>query len=79
MKLPRDCSGAEVVRVLSRDFGYVKIKQEGSHVILQTDCPRSHRLAVPNHPVLRPGTLNAILRAVADAKGLEKSDILARL
>jgi len=36
-------------------------------------------LAVPNHPSLRPGTLNAILRAVARAKDLEKTDIIAHL
>lgn len=79
MKLPRDCSGAELVQVLCRGFGYEKINQEGSHVILQTSTPRSHRLSVPNHPTLRPGTLNAILRAVAQAKGIEKSAILDRL
>ncbi len=79
MKLPRDCSGAELVRVLCRDFGYRQINQEGSHVILQTSTPRSHRLSVPNHPTLRPGTLNGILRAVAQVKGIGKTDILDRL
>lgn len=79
MKLPRDCSGADVIKVLRRDFGYTQINQEGSHVILQTDMPRSHRLSVPTHPVLRPGTLNAILRAVAQVRGIERSDILERL
>lgn len=78
MKLPRDCSGADLIKVLCRDFGYTQINQEGSHVILQTDTPRSHRLAVPNHAVLRPGTLNGILRTVAQVKGIEKDDILNR-
>ncbi len=76
MKLPRDCSGADLIKVLCRDFGYNQINQEGSHVILQTNTPRSHRLSVPSHPVLRPGTLNAILRAVAQVKGVEKGAIL---
>jgi predicted RNA binding protein YcfA (HicA-like mRNA interferase family) len=79
MKLPRDCSGADLIKVLCSDFGYAQINQEGSHVMLQTDTPRSHRLSVPNHPVLRPGTLNAILRAVAQVKGIEKGDVLERL
>lgn len=48
-------------------------------MILQADDPRSHRLSVPAHPVLRPGTLNAILRAVAEAKGIAKEDILRHL
>jgi hypothetical protein len=44
--------------------------------VLETDSPRHHRLAIPNHHPLRIGTLNAILRAVAEIKGLEKDDIL---
>ena len=79
MKLPRDLSGAQLVRILCRDFGYQRIHQEGSHIILQTESPRHHRLAVPDHSALRPGTLNAILRAVAQAKEVEKGDILSRL
>lgn len=79
MKLPRDLNGAELVKLLCRDFGYRKINQEGSHIILQTDVPRSHRLSVPDHRPLRTGTLNAILRAVADAKGIDKSELLSKL
>jgi hypothetical protein len=47
-------------------------------VILETDSPRHHRLAIPDHNPLRVGTLNAIIRAVAELKGLEKQDILNR-
>jgi predicted RNA binding protein YcfA (HicA-like mRNA interferase family) len=79
MKLPRDLDGAELVRLLCRDFGYRNINQEGSHIILQADDPRSHRISVPNHSPLRTGTLNAILRAVATAKGIDKADILSKL
>ena len=79
MKLPRDLSGVALAKLLCKHFGYRQVNQEGSHMLLQTDTPRSHRLSVPAHPALRPGTLNAILRAVADAKGIEKADILNRL
>jgi predicted RNA binding protein YcfA (HicA-like mRNA interferase family) len=79
MKLPRDLSGAELVRHLCRHHGYRQINQEGSHVILQTAEPQPHRLAVPNHAALRIGTLNAILRAVAAAKGIGKEDVLRAL
>jgi predicted RNA binding protein YcfA (HicA-like mRNA interferase family) len=78
MRLPRDLSGAALIAVLRRLFGYRQVGQEGSHVILQSDDPR-HRLAVPDHRVLRLGTLNAILRSVARAKGIDKADILARV
>jgi len=48
-------------------------------VILQTDTPQHHRLAIPDHNPLRLGTLNAILNAVARAEGVEKGDIPAKL
>jgi predicted RNA binding protein YcfA (HicA-like mRNA interferase family) len=76
MKLPRDLSGAELIKLLCKRHGYRRVNQEGSHVILETDSPRHHRLAVPDHKTLRIGTLNSILRTVAEAKGLEKEDIL---
>ncbi len=37
-------------------------------MILETDSPRHHRLAIPDHNPLRIGTLNAILRTVAEVK-----------
>jgi predicted RNA binding protein YcfA (HicA-like mRNA interferase family) len=76
MKLPRDLSGAELIKLLCKHHSYQRVNQEGSHVILQTDSPRRHRLAVPDHNPLRVGTLNAILRAVSEAKGLPKEEIL---
>ncbi|HWN97225.1 MAG TPA: type II toxin-antitoxin system HicA family toxin [Methylomirabilota bacterium] len=79
MKLPRDLRGADLVRILCKEFSYRKVNQEGSHVILQTDSPRSHRLSVPDHNPLRAGTLNAILRAVANAKGGDKAEVLSKL
>jgi predicted RNA binding protein YcfA (HicA-like mRNA interferase family) len=79
MKLPRDLSGAELTQSLCRNFGYQKVHQVGSHLIIQTESPKHHRLSIPDHSPLRPGTLNAILRAVAGAKGIDKADILAKL
>ncbi len=76
MKLPRDLSGAELIKLLCKHHDYCRVNQEGSHVILETDSPRRHRLAVPDHNPLRVGTLNAILRAVAEVKGVQKEDIL---
>jgi len=76
MRLPRDLSGAELIKLLCKHHGYHPVNQEGSHVILETNLPRQHRLAVPDHDPLRIGTLNAILRAVAEVKGLSKEEIL---
>jgi predicted RNA binding protein YcfA (HicA-like mRNA interferase family) len=76
MKLPRDLSGAELIKLLCKHHAYHRVNQEGSHVILETESPRHHRLSVPDHNPLRIGTLNAILRAVAEVKGMEKEDVL---
>ncbi len=78
MKIPRDLSGADLISIPSRNFGYRRLHQKGSHVILETDSPRHHRIAIPDHNPLRIGTLNSILRAVASAQGIDKKDI-ARL
>ena len=79
MKLPRDLSGATLIKLLVREFDYRRVNQVGSHVILETDQPRPHRLSVPDHSPLRVGTLNSILRAVASAKNVGREDILSRL
>jgi predicted RNA binding protein YcfA (HicA-like mRNA interferase family) len=79
MKIPRDLSGAQLVKVLCRDWDYRVIHQEGSHVILQTDSPSHQRLSVPNHNPLRVGTLNGIVRAVSTHKRVERQRLLDTL
>jgi predicted RNA binding protein YcfA (HicA-like mRNA interferase family) len=79
MKLPRDLSGAELIKLLCKHYGYRRVNQEGSHVILETNTPRPHRISIPDHSPLRIGTLNAILKAVASVHGVESEDILGRL
>jgi predicted RNA binding protein YcfA (HicA-like mRNA interferase family) len=76
MKLPRDLSGEELVKHLVKHWDYLKIHQVGSHMILQTQHPTPHRLAVPAHSPLRIGTLNSILSAVSAQKGVSKEAIL---
>jgi predicted RNA binding protein YcfA (HicA-like mRNA interferase family) len=79
MKIPRDLSGEELVRLLCRNWSYRVVHQVGSHVILETETPSHQRIAVPAHKNLRLGTLNAILRAIAKHKGVERSEILRGL
>lgn len=79
MKLPRDVYGRDLVAVLCRDWGYLKVNQVGSHIILQTDTPGHHRVSVPDHKPLRLGTFNAILREVATAKQTTREAIIATL
>lgn len=79
MKLPRDLSGAALIRHLSGKWGYRRVHQVGSHVTLETGEPSRHRIVVPDHSVLRIGTLAAILTAVARHKGVDRGEILGGL
>ena len=79
MNIPRDLSGHELAAVLCRHWGYEKVHQAGSHIILQTREPTMHRVSVPAHKAVRIGTLNALLRAVANHKGVDRQTILDSL
>jgi predicted RNA binding protein YcfA (HicA-like mRNA interferase family) len=48
----------------------------GSHIILETEQPSHHRIAIPAHSPLRIGTLNAILASIARHKGISREHIL---
>ncbi len=58
MKLPRQVSGAEVIKALEK-LGFEKKRQVGSHVQLANE---DLRVTVPAHDTLAPGTLKSILR-----------------
>ena len=79
MKLPRDLSGHDLIAALCRRRGYVKVNEAGSHINLQTQEPTPHRVAVPAHKAVRVGTLNGILRDVANHKGADRQEILDSL
>jgi predicted RNA binding protein YcfA (HicA-like mRNA interferase family) len=79
MRIPRDLAGDALVECLCRSWGYRVVHQVGSHVVLETEEPTHQRLAVPAHKHLRLGTLNSILRAIANHKGVRREEILASL
>jgi len=79
MKLPRDIAGKPLAEALCRHWLYRKVHQSGSHIILETEYPSHQRIAVPDHDVLRVGTLNSILRAVSVHKGVSREAILETL
>lgn len=78
MRLPRDLTGADLVRHLAQ-LGYRQTRQTGSHVRLTCDLPHQHHVTVPLHDPLRIGTLSAILGDVAVAQGMERDVLLERL
>ena len=79
MKLPRDLSGENLLKHLCKRWGYQRVHQVGSHIVLQTQQPSPHRIAVPAHAALRVGTLNAILSSIAAHKNVSKEDVLRGL
>ena len=79
MRIPRDLSGRVLISALCRSWAYRQVHQVGSHVILETDQPSHQRLAVPDHRELRIGTLNAILKSVAEHKEVSRDEILKTL
>jgi len=78
MRLPRDLGGQELARRLEK-YGYHITRQTGSHLRLShTDQP-VHHLTIPRHKPLRVGTLNNIIKEVADHLKIDKEETLRRL
>jgi predicted RNA binding protein YcfA (HicA-like mRNA interferase family) len=78
MKIPRDITGAELVKLVER-YGYCIVRQKGSHIRLVTQVPHEHYITIPNHKPLKIGTLSNILADIAIHRGVLKEDIMADL
>ena len=78
MKLPRDLSGADLAKALTR-LGYRITRQTGSHLRLTTDLPAQHHVTIPAHDPLKVGTLSGILGDVAAHLKLDRDELLQRL
>lgn len=52
---------------------------EGTHLRLTTQANGEHHLTVPSHDSLRTGTLNGILRDVAQHAGITRDEVVERL
>ena len=77
-KLPRDLSGAELIRALKK-LGYSATRQSGSHIRLTCLKPQEHHITIPLHDPLRIGTLASILADVAQAHVLSRERLLGIL
>ncbi len=75
MRLPRDLSGADLIRRLE-PLGYKITRQTGSHIRLTCDSPKQHHITIPNHDSLRVGTLAAVLANISDHHQLERDELL---
>lgn len=79
MKLPRSLFGRELADHLIRRWEYAEERQLGSHIILRTETPSGQTLPIPAHKPLKIGTLAAIVRMVAEHKGVSRDEILRGL
>ncbi|CAD5915058.1 hypothetical protein PA905_02580 [Planktothrix agardhii CCAP 1459/11A] len=58
----RVLSATEVCKILEQ-YGFVQVRQRGSHIIMQKKLPdTSITVPVPNYPELKIGTLQSIIR-----------------
>ncbi len=77
-RLPRDVTGAELAKLLEA-FGYAVTRQKGSHLRLTTQRRGEHHVTVPNHDPLRTGTLNGIMKDVAEHVGIARDMVVKQL
>jgi predicted RNA binding protein YcfA (HicA-like mRNA interferase family) len=78
MKLPRDLAGQELAKALE-NLGYVIDRQTGSHIRATTEENGEHHVTIPNHSPIKVGTLNAILKDVANHFEIDRDELLRRL
>jgi predicted RNA binding protein YcfA (HicA-like mRNA interferase family) len=75
MKLPRDVSGAQLIKAL-RVLGYEVSRQRGSHIRVTTQRDGEHHEAVPNHSPIKPGLLSGIIKSIAAHHRMKPEDLL---
>ncbi|MCK9424956.1 MAG: type II toxin-antitoxin system HicA family toxin [Ignavibacteriaceae bacterium] len=78
MKLPRDFNATQLIKLLSKT-GYEISRQSGSHIRLTTSMNGEHHITIPNHNPIKIGTLNSILKDIADHFQITKEELLKRL
>jgi len=78
MKFPRDITAEELAKSLQR-FGYVITRQTGSHMRLTRVAEEEHHITIPKHHEIRVGTLNNILKDIAEHLGKTKTELIFEL
>ena len=78
MRIPRDVGGEELAKLL-KQHGYEITRQIGSHMRLTTQQRGEHHITIPHHKPLRIGTLNSILKDVAEHLKLTRGELTTSL
>ncbi|NWF53016.1 MAG: type II toxin-antitoxin system HicA family toxin [Nitrospirae bacterium] len=78
-KIPRDISGKTLAKLLSK-YGYEITRQTGSHIRLTSSSSElTHYITIPDHPLIKIGTLNKILKEIADRLKIDKETLVEKL
>ena len=77
-RIPKDITGNDLIKLL-KPFGYTIIRQSGSHIRIQTNINGEHSLTVPNHNPIKIGTLNSILKDIANHLKVTKEELILKL
>lgn len=78
MRIPRDLGGEELAGLLEK-YGYAVTRQAGSHLRLTTQQGGEHHVTIPRHKPLRIGTLNSILKDVAEHFAMSRDELAESL
>ena len=78
MRIPRDTSAPELIKAL-RCLGYALTRQTGSHIRITTIQNGQHHETIPNHAPIKVGTLNGILKSIAEHHRISVEKLLQML
>ncbi|MEK6647547.1 MAG: type II toxin-antitoxin system HicA family toxin [Candidatus Firestonebacteria bacterium] len=79
MRLPRDISCEELVKIVCKKYGYQITRKTGSHLRLTTFLKGEHHITIPKHRFLKIGTLNTILLDIAKYLKVDKQNLIDNL
>ncbi|MBC7569514.1 MAG: type II toxin-antitoxin system HicA family toxin [Spirosoma sp.] len=78
MKIPRNLTGLDLIKLL-KSLGYEVVRQTGSHIRIQTTQNGQHHETIPRHDPIKVGTLNNILKNIAEHFDLTKEELANKL
>ena len=79
MKVPRDINACDLITLLT-SYGYIIIRQTGSHVRLSKSLDGvEHNITIPNHKPIKVGTLHSIVKDICLINGLDTNEFYRQL
>lgn len=79
MRVPKNIKGKELLKLVGRHFGYVKTRQNGSHMRATTQLNGQHHITIPDHNPVKEGTLKGIIDDIAIHFGISGDEVCSTL